>query len=111
MHLPSHALRLAVLASGVGLAAAGLTLAATPAAVRIDNFHFNPVPIKVKAGDTVTWTNQDDIPHSIVIQALGVHSRPLDTDADFAYRFEKAGVYDYICGLHPFMKGRVEVTR
>jgi plastocyanin len=55
--------------------------------------------------------NHDDIPHSIVVSALQVHSHVLDSDQTFAYTFAKAGVYNYICGLHPFMKGQVVVTQ
>jgi plastocyanin len=64
----------------------------------------------VKQGATVTWTNYDDIPHSIVLQSLQVHSAPMDSDGSFALKFDKAGVYNYICGLHPFMKGQVVVS-
>ena len=57
----------------------------------------------------MTWTNQDDIPHSIVLTALGVRSKALDTDKAFTYRFEQAGTFVYICGLHPFMHAKVVV--
>src|ERR1700761_1779835 len=73
------------------------------AQVKIDNFKFGPEKLAVAKGTPVTWTNQDDIPHSIVLTALGVHSEVLDTDKDFTYQFDKAGTFSYICGLHPFM--------
>ena len=76
----------------------------------VDNFTFSPTPLTVKAGTTVTWVNHDDIPHSIVCPALKVKSHPMDTDETFAYRFEQAGTYDYICGLHPHMHGQVVVA-
>ena len=63
----------------------------------------------MKVGTTVTWLNHDDIPHSIVCPALKVTSHPLDTDDSFAYKFEQAGTYDYLCGLHPHMHGQVVV--
>ena len=83
--------------------------AAANAEVVIDNFTFTPTPLTVKVGTTVTWVNHDDIPHSIVCPDLKVRSHPLDTDDTFAYRFEQAGSYDYICGLHPHMHGQVVV--
>jgi plastocyanin len=91
------------------LATSGLTWADAPVEVKIDNFTFSPVPLQVKQGQEVTWVNRDDIPHSVVLADLSVHSHALDTDESFAFRFEKAGVYDYICGLHPHMHGQVVV--
>jgi plastocyanin len=77
--------------------------------VKIDNFKFGPGQLSVLKGTSVTWTNEDDIPHSIVLTALGVRSKTLDTDKAFSYQFDKAGTYSYICGLHPFMHGQVVV--
>jgi plastocyanin len=102
----------AALSSGaVLIAATTLSRADEEAEVKIDNFTFSPVPVRLKQGEQVTWVNRDDIPHSIVVTGLPVRSHPLDTDGTFAYRFERAGVYNYVCGLHPFMKGQVVVTR
>ena len=78
--------------------------------VMIDNFSFSPTPLTVKVGTTITWTNRDDIPHSIVCPELKMKSHPLDTDDAFSYQFSKPGTYDYICGLHPHMHGQVVVT-
>jgi plastocyanin len=79
------------------------------AQIKIDNFTFGPAKLVVAKGTAVTWTNQDDIPHSIVVAALGVHSKALDTDKGFTYQFDKAGTYAYMCGLHPAMHGTVVV--
>ena len=84
-------------------------VAAQQAEVVIDNFTFSPTPLTVKAGTTVTWVNHDDIPHSVVVPKLNVHSKALDTDDKYTYRFEKAGTFDYMCGLHPHMHGQVVV--
>ena len=83
---------------------------ATDAQVVVDNFSFAPTPLSVKVGTTVTWVNYDDIPHSVVCPQLKVKSSPMDTNDSFAYRFEQAGTYDYICGLHPHMHGQVVVA-
>ena len=101
---------LAVAAAGAAIAGAAFADDAPQDAIKIDNFVFQPKALRVKQGTAVTWTNHDDIPHSIVVQTLKVHSSPMDSDASFAMKFEKAGVYNYICGLHPFMKGQVVVT-
>ena len=79
------------------------------AQLKIDNFKFGPETLTIAKGTNVTWINQDDIPHSIVFNALGVHSKVLDTDNAFTYQFDKAGTFSYVCGLHPFMHGQVVV--
>jgi plastocyanin len=77
--------------------------------IGIDNFKFAPNPLTIAKGTEVIWTNHDDIPHSIVVNALGVRSKTMDTDATFSYRFDKSGTYFYVCGLHPFMQSKVVV--
>jgi plastocyanin len=79
------------------------------AQIKVDNFKFGPEKLTVAKGTAVTWTNQDDIPHSIVLTALGVRSKALDTDKAFTYQFDKPGTFSYVCGLHPFMHGQVVV--
>jgi plastocyanin len=101
---------LALGSSALGVAGALRAGADEAVAVRIDNFRFGPGVLRIKQGTDVTWENRDDIPHSIVVPGAGVRSHPLDTEGTFVYRFDKAGVYDYICGLHPFMKGQVVVS-
>jgi plastocyanin len=76
--------------------------------VSIDNFTFAPASITVKIGDTVTWTNRDDIPHTIV-SAGKFRSKALDTDNSFSFTFTAAGDYQYFCSLHPHMTGIIKV--
>ena len=83
--------------------------AAQEGEVVIDNFTFSPTPMVVSAGGTVTWVNHDDIPHSIVCPALSVKSHTLDTDDSFEHKFEKVGTFEYMCGLHPHMRGQITV--
>jgi plastocyanin len=98
------------LAGGVALLGVAMRQAAADGPqIRIDNFKFTPTPLTVPKGATVTWMNQDDMPHSIVCQRLGFHSKPMDTDGSTSLRFDQAGRYDYVCGLHPFMRGQVIV--
>jgi plastocyanin len=78
--------------------------------VKIDNFVVMPALIRVKKGTSVTWVNNDDIPHSIVCPVLQVHSHPMDTGEKFSYQFDKAGIYNYVCGLHPHMHGQIVVS-
>ena len=82
-----------------------------PAAkVTIDNFAFTPATLTVKLGTKVTFVNHDDIPHSIVSVPGKFRSKALDTDQSFEFTFTTAGDFDYFCGLHPHMKGKIIVT-
>jgi plastocyanin len=80
-------------------------------AVTIDNFAFQPGAITVKAGTTVTWTNTDEEPHSVVSADEPMHSPTLAGPTNtFTHTFTKPGTYAYNCGIHPFMRGTVQVT-
>jgi plastocyanin len=76
--------------------------------ITIDNFTFAPAALTVKVGTTVTWTNHDDIPHTIV-SAGKFRSKTLDTDDSFSFTFTAAGDYKYFCSLHPHMTGMIKV--
>jgi plastocyanin len=76
--------------------------------VTIDNFTFAPAELKLKVGDTVTWTNHDDIPHTVV-SAGKFRSKTMDTDNSFSFTFTSAGDYKYFCSLHPHMTGMIKV--
>lgn len=76
--------------------------------VHIDNFVFQPQELKIKVGTTVTWTNRDDIPHTVV-SAGKFRSKTLDTDDKFTFTFTNAGDYKYFCSLHPHMTGMIKV--
>jgi plastocyanin len=82
---------------------------AKTADVKIDNFSFAPGAFTVAAGTTVTWTNHDDIPHTVVSTDGLFKSKVLDTDEKFSYTFAKAGTYPYFCSIHPKMTGTVVV--
>ena len=82
---------------------------AATAEVKIDNFSFTPQTLTVAVGTTVTWTNRDDIPHTVVSTDGVFKSKVLDTDEKFSYTFTKAGTYSYYCTIHPKMTGKVVV--
>lgn len=87
----------------------GTVNAASAAEVKIDNFTFTPATLTVPVGAQVTWTNRDDIPHTVVSDDQAIKSKALDTDDKFTFTFSKAGTYTYFCSLHPKMKGKVVV--
>ena len=92
----------------IAIAAASPARAAT-IEVKIDNFTFNPKQVTVKAGDTVTWVNHDDIPHTVTSKTLVFRSKALDTDDRFSFTFTAPGSFDYFCSLHPMMTGTIVV--
>jgi len=77
--------------------------------VKIDNFSFGPATLTVPVGTTVTWTNRDDIPHTVVSTDGVFKSKVLDTDEKFSFTFSKAGTFPYFCSIHPKMTGKVVV--
>lgn len=79
--------------------------------VTITDFVFTPTTLTVKVGDTVTWTNKDEEPHTVVANDGSFHSPGLDTNATYSYTFTKPGNFDYICSIHPFMHGTVAVDQ
>ncbi|QCP54663.1 hypothetical protein FAZ95_38000 [Trinickia violacea] len=91
--------------------AAGLPAAQAqePNEIVIKNFMFSPMSITVKAGTTVIWKNKDGEPHSIVNDAGLFHSSALDEDDTYQFKFDKPGVYNVRCGIHPYMKGTITV--
>ena len=102
--------------AAIALAAAlalGLTgaspLAAAETVVKIDNFTFTPDTAEIAVGTTVTWTNDDDIPHALAEVERRFKSKALDTGDSFSFTFTSSGTYEYFCSLHPHMKGKIVV--
>ena len=85
--------------------------AATPAvaAVVIRNYHFVPETLKIAVGSSVTWTNKDDDPHTVMSATGAFRSGVIDTDQAFSYTFSKPGVYKIACSLHPQMAATIVV--
>ncbi len=83
---------------------------AGPDAVNIDGFAFAPATLTVKAGTTVTWTNKDEDPHTVVADGGAFRSQVLGNGGSFSFTFPAAGTFEYVCSIHPFMHGTVVVT-
>jgi plastocyanin len=77
--------------------------------VKIDNFSFAPATLTVKAGTQITWTNGDDIPHTVVSDDKSFKSKVLDTDEKFTFTASQPGTYSYFCSIHPKMTGKLVV--
>src|SRR5207249_2464202 len=102
----------------VGLKAsgtAGPTMAAkegAAAGVTIQDRAFSPAKISIKAGDTVVWTNKDNMDHTVTADDGSWGSGTLKNkkgENTFSHTFKKAGKFPYACSLHPRMKGVVTV--
>ncbi|AFC45499.1 hypothetical protein MINTM008_46110 [Mycobacterium intracellulare] len=94
---------------------AGVSITAPPPAaganqVTIDGFAFAPPNLTVPAGTTVTWTNRDEEPHTVAASDGSFHSPGMGTGATFAHTFSAPGTFDYVCSIHPMMRGTVVVT-
>ena len=90
-------------------APAGPAVATT--AVSINNFAFAPVAVTVKVGATVTWTNNDEEPHTVFSSTGGMKSPVLASNQNtYSFTFTAPGTYEYNCTIHPFMHGTVTVT-
>jgi len=78
--------------------------------VAIHGFAFNPAEITVKQGQTVRWTNEDSVPHTVKFDSF--QSPTLSNGDTYEHTFTEApGEYDYSCAIHPYMMGKVIVTR
>jgi plastocyanin len=106
---PTRAVHAAAFAVAILAAAWSLSARAADVEVKIDNFAFAPERVTVKAGTSVTWINEDDIPHTVASATKLFKSKALDTDDRYSFTFTTAGVYQYFCSLHPHMTGTIVV--
>ena len=77
--------------------------------ISISNFAFSPASVTLKVGTTVTWTNQDSAPHTIVSDTGEWRSPRLGQGDTFSFTFDKAGTFPYHCGVHSSMTGTITV--
>jgi plastocyanin len=73
---------------------------------------YNPNPIEIKVGDTVTWINNDSSPHTVTSSSNNSNfdSNVLRRGETFSFTFDREGEYPYFCTLHPSMVGTVVVV-
>jgi plastocyanin len=96
----SPSVGVAVLAAALAAASLhGEGVHADDATVRIDNFTFAPERLTLKAGTTVAWRNEDDIPHTVISATRLFKSSALDTDDTYSFTFTEPGMYEYFCSL------------
>ena len=80
--------------------------------IEIKDFAFNPQTITVKSGQTITWINRDEEPHTVVsVEKQFKKSTALDTDQTFTITTGAPGTYTYFCSVHPKMTGTIVVVK
>jgi plastocyanin len=84
-------------------------LALAAPGVEIRNDTFLPPTLTIRAGEIVTFTNDDDDAHTVTATDGGFDSKGLDAGGVWRHKFDKPGTYAYFCALHPFMKGTIVV--
>ena len=114
-HLAAAAAVSIMLGAGTAIAeppqqAAPQQVAATnEAEISIQSFQFVPAILTIKPGTAVTWINRDEEPHNVVSPDRVFRSKAIDGGEKFTTVFDKPGTYNYICAVHPHMRGKIVV--
>jgi plastocyanin len=96
-----------VVGAGCGSTGSSAPVATTSVSMA-KSYRFDPKVIKVKPGDTVTWTNNDNFTHTVKVDGQGDHK--VGRGESVSVTFDRAGTYDYVCTLHSHdMHGKVIV--
>lgn len=102
--------------TAIGMVTLGCVAACAPTAVPpektqivMNEFMFVPMGLNIKAGSTVTWTNKDNEPHTVVSDTGVFRSGAIDTNEQFSFKFDKPGTYHFTCSIHPRMVGTIIV--
>jgi plastocyanin len=81
-----------------------------PARVTMTNITFKPETLTAKVGQTVTWKNQDGVPHDVkATQGAAFKSQILQPGRSYSYKLAKAANVVYVCTIHPTMKASIRV--
>jgi plastocyanin len=84
--------------------------APAPITIKIDNFTYSPPNLVIPVGTTVTWINEDDVPHTTVSDDHKTfRSKPMDTDDRYSFTFNTQGAFPYFCSIHPRMTAKIIV--
>ncbi len=90
--------------------ASGAAQSGATVEVQVVDFAFEPAMVMIEAGDTVTWTNTGNRPHTITADDGSFDSGRLDPGEQFSFTFNEPGTFTYVCGFHPEMQGSVMVA-
>ena len=87
----------ALIAAGCGGSGTSEPVAATEVEM-VKSYSFEPKVIEIAAGDTVTWTNEDNFTHTVKVEGQGDHK--VEQGESVSISFDEPGTYDYVCTLH-----------
>ena len=90
--------------------AAAAAAGARPIQIEMKNFAFAPAATTIKAGQTLTWTNDDVVPHTATADQKAWDSGQMAPGRSYTVTVTKPGTYEYACSIHPFMHAKVIVT-
>jgi plastocyanin len=80
--------------------------------VSMKDIKFNPGTVTIKPGGKVTWTNDDSVGHDVTADDFkSGDPGAIQGGSTYSHTFKKPGTYDYVCSVHPGMKGAVKVTK
>ncbi|MDO8686188.1 MAG: cupredoxin family copper-binding protein [Clostridiales bacterium] len=79
--------------------------------ILIEGNKFKPDILTIKVGESVTWVNKDSYNHTVTSSSGLFDSKDMAFDTKFSFKFEKEDMYDYICGIHTTMKGKIIVQK
>jgi plastocyanin len=88
----------AVFAAGCGGSGESSEPVATTEVQMVKSYRFDPKVIEIKAGETVTWTNEDNFTHTVEVD--GQEDHKIEQGESFSITFDKPGTYHYVCTLH-----------
>lgn len=99
---------LVLVLAGAAMAAATCRSSPRTHTVTIDSTRFQPSDLRVEAGDTIVWLNNDLFPHTATA-AGRFDSGSIAPDGSWRYTVTDRGAIDYVCTFHPTMKGTIRV--
>ena len=107
--IPATLLATAVFAAGCGGSAESGEPVATTDVEMAKSYRFDPKTIKIEAGQTVTWTNEDNFTHTVEVEGQPDHE--VGPGERVEITFDEPGTYEYVCTLHRHdMDGTVIVS-
>ena len=103
--MPFPSARRSLAAAVAALLIGGADAAPVVHTVTIDGFEFHPPEVTVGKGDVVVWVNKDPVPHTATAKGAALDSCSIAASGSFRFTATREGRFDYVCTLHPTMKG------